>query len=98
VTEPYVMAVNDVDGVRVLSLTQVPPAGTTPAFAAAWASRQQANATGRCACGARLVMPNRAARRAARVRGEPAHATMLHEADCTASDDSLRELYRAGLN
>ena len=60
--------------------------------------RQQANATGRCECGATIQMPNRAERRAAAARGEPARAFMLHEADCTASDESLRELYIAGMN
>jgi surfactin synthase thioesterase subunit len=83
---------------RILVITCPPPAGASPAFTAAWLRRQRANATGRCECGAVIEMPNRAQRRAAKAHGELAHATMLHEADCPASDQSLRALYLAGLN
>jgi hypothetical protein len=83
---------------RILVITDMPPAGASPAFTAAWMRRQRANVTGRCECGAVIEMPNRAQRRAAKARGEPARATMLHEAGCPASDAALRELYLAGLN
>jgi hypothetical protein len=83
---------------RILVITDMPPAGASPAFTAAWMRRQRANATGRCECGAVIEMPNRAQRRAAKARGSPPRATMLHEADCPATDAALRGLYLAGLN
>lgn len=42
------------------------------------------NDGGTCPCGARLVLPNRAARRAAVRAGEPLSVKVAHESDCEA--------------
>lgn len=83
---------------KVLVIAATPPPGAPPAVIDAWLIRQRANLTGRCECGATITLPNRAARRAAEARGEPVRATMLHEADCPASDEALAALYRAALS
>jgi len=44
---------------------------------------------GRCPCGAGMVLPNRAARRAAKRSGRMVHMTVEHEDDCPAVDDVL---------
>ncbi len=97
-TEHYAAAIGEIGGVRVLSLTALPPPGTSPAFRSAWRTRQKANASGRCACGAQLALPNRRQRRAAQATGRVLHASMLHEADCPASDESLARLYHASMS
>ena len=48
--------------------------------------------TGRCPCGARMVLPNRAERRAARRHRTVGHVRVEHEPDCPARDDRLRFL------
>jgi hypothetical protein len=89
---------DDVSRRRILPVTEPPPPGASPAFIAGWERRQRANLTGRCDCGAQVQMPNRAERRAAAARGEPAHARWLHEDGCPASDQALAALWRASMS
>jgi hypothetical protein len=42
------------------------------------------NAGGTCPCGARAILPNRAARRRATRRGQAVQVTVPHEPDCLA--------------
>ena len=53
------------------------------------ARRRVVSVTGQCPCGARLVLPNRAARRAAKRSGCVLHFAVEHEDDCPAVDSTL---------
>lgn len=80
-------------------MPSVPAHLQTPAVQDAYDARLEANLTGTCpACGATAQLPNRRARRAAKARGEPAHATMEHESDCPVGDTVFRRLLTAGMN
>lgn len=48
------------------------------------ARRRVVNTGGTCPCGARLRLPNRAARRAARRAGRVLHTEVRHATDCPA--------------
>ena len=80
----------DVPGVGLVAyvLPVVPEAA--PAEAREGLARRRVVAhTGQCPCGARMVLPNRAERRAARRHGTVRHVTVEHEPDCPAGDDRL---------
>ena len=80
-------------------MPEMPKHLASPTLAHAWRLRAEANATLRCpSCGAKAVLPNRAARREAKARGEPAHAAMHHNNGCVVSDEGLRQAMRAGMN
>ena len=49
---------------------------------------------GTCPCGARLVLPNRAARRAAKRAGQVLDVHVEHEDDCPAITDALQRWQR----
>ncbi|GAA1106814.1 hypothetical protein GCM10009629_58030 [Pseudonocardia alni] len=53
------------------------------------ARRRVVQTGGTCPCGARMVLPNRAARRRAARLGEPGRAVAHHTADCPATDENL---------
>ena len=84
-----------IDGVRVLAVLPVVPEDASPEAREAIARRRVVMIEGRCPCGAvRRININRAARRAAHRKGQSAqlHATIVHEADCVASDAHLKTL------
>jgi hypothetical protein len=94
---PYAVAVAEIDGQRVLSMSRIEHT-SSPELAAALARRRRATATGRCECGAVMVLPNREARRAAARTGRVPAARMEHEVDCPCDDDSIRRLRSASLS
>jgi hypothetical protein len=53
------------------------------------ARRRIVECGGQCPCGARLVMPNRAARRRSKVRKGIVVTNTVHENDCPAADPTL---------
>ena len=53
------------------------------------ARRRIVAVTGECPCGAVLILPNRAERRAAKRTGQPTHLRCEHEDDCPAVDHVL---------
>ena len=97
-----------VNGQRCLTVVEECPSWATPELRKAWAIRREANATGRCACGAEFETlepyQNRHERRAAAAsarrtgqRAQPdfTEVTMDHGADCPAGDNSIRQLVQA---
>ena len=85
-------------GEKIMALTRACPDDAPPAFRAAWGIRAEANSTGRCsACGGTMTA-NRHERRKAKKLGEPAHAVILHEPDCVASDAGLERTWNASLS
>lgn len=85
-------------GEKIMALTRACPDDAPPAFRAAWQVRAEANATGRCpGCGA-VMASNRHERRKAEKLGEPAHAVILHEAWCPASDEGLERTWISSAN
>jgi len=56
------------------------------------ARRRIAALTGTCPCGATYRLPNRAQRRADQQAGRPSHITVVHEQECPATDETLRQL------
>ncbi len=59
------------------------------------ARRTLVNTGQTCPCGARLVVPSRAARRRAVRRQEVLHVTVEHEDDCPASDAAIEDALRS---
>ena len=89
----------EVGGERTLVVMDKMPAGASPALAAAYQIRKQANMTGTCpSCGATYTLPNRHARRAARAQGIAISVDMLHETGCPAGDDQMQRLTAAAMN
>lgn len=77
-------------GEKIMALTRACPDNAPPAYRAAHQVRTEANSTGRCSsCGA-VMTSNRHERRKAKALGEPAHAAIVHEPWCTASDERLQ--------
>jgi hypothetical protein len=53
------------------------------------ARRRITAATGHCPCGARVVWPNRAERRAAQRTGRALRVTVVHDDECPATNENL---------
>ncbi|GAC1569979.1 MAG: hypothetical protein NVS3B18_01660 [Candidatus Dormibacteria bacterium] len=83
-----------IDGVRVAAVLPVVPEDASAEVKEAVARRRIVMLKGSCPCGAIRRLPNRAARRAAQHGRTPLRlkATIVHEADCIASDEHLRAL------
>jgi hypothetical protein len=79
-------AVTNVAGKKALVLLLPIPENAPVDVREGLALRNVVNTGGTCACGAVAVLPNRAARR----RGV-AHMTAVHEDDCPATDENIRE-------
>ena len=80
----------DVPGVgRVAYVLPVVPESAPAEAREGLARRRVVAHTGQCPCGARMVLPNRADRRASRRSGTVRHVTVEHEDDCPARDDRL---------
>jgi hypothetical protein len=71
------------DGRAVVIDVEVPDDGPA-ALKEGLARRAIVNAGGICPCGARMILPNRAARRRATRLGKAIVVTILHEDDCPA--------------
>jgi len=83
----------DVPGLgRVAYLLPVVPESAPAEAREGLARRRVVAHTGQCPCGARMVLPNRADRRAARRHGTVGHVRVEHEDDCPATDDRLNFL------
>lgn len=78
-----------VDGDRTLFMLPAIADDAPPLVREGLARRRLVMLTGQCPCGANLVMPNRAQRRAAQRRREPVRVAVAHERDCPAVDDVL---------
>lgn len=75
------LTITNIDGERVALIQPTIPDDAPTGRKQGLAARRTANATGQCpACGARMQMPNRAARRALRIP----FAVFEHEDDCPA--------------
>lgn len=85
--------IKHIGGERVLVVDRDVPDDASQELKEALARRRIVNAGGQCPCGAKLIMPNRAQRRAAARRGEPLHAVIWHEPGCPAP---LGQTRRAG--
>ncbi len=80
-------------------MPSVPEHLTTPALRDAYRKRLRANLEGVCPeCGATMTLPNRRERRAAKARGEPAHASMAHTSSCPVGDDVFQKIMASGMN
>jgi hypothetical protein len=85
-------------GEKIMALTRSCPDNAPSVCRAAWVIRAEANACGRCSsCGA-TMQSSRHERRRAKVCGEPAHAVIVHEPDCVASDQGLERSWNASLS
>jgi hypothetical protein len=71
-------------GERVLILETEIPDNAPAEIKEGLARRAVVNAGGVCPCGARMVLPDRAARRRAARRGHAIEVTVPHETDCPA--------------
>jgi hypothetical protein len=78
-----------VDGERVAFLLAHAPESAPEAVKQGIALRNVVATGDPCACGARMVMPNRAARRRAARLGEIMNVTIEHEDDCPAVTSNL---------
>lgn len=89
------LTTREVPGIgRVAYVLPVVTESVPPAAREGLARRRITAMTGRCPCGARMVMPNRATRRARKGRNGAAvqHVAVEHEHDCPAGDERLSEL------
>ncbi len=75
------------DGRRALVVDSPIPDDVPEAVREGLARRAVVNRGGICPCGARLALPNRAARR----RGRVVRVLVEHELDCPAADDRITE-------
>ena len=82
---PIIFVETTIDGLKALVEIVPPPDGAPPAIVDAFNRRAQANITGQCACGGRLELPNRAQRRAAPRKGQPASSCFEHEPNCNCN-------------
>jgi hypothetical protein len=71
-------------GERVLILETEIPDNAPAEIKEGLTRRAVVNAGGTCPCGARMVLPDRAARRRAARRGHAIQVTVPHEPDCPA--------------
>ena len=78
-----------IGGLKALVEIVPPPDGAPPAIVDAFARRAHANIHGRCACGGRIQLPNRAQRRAAERKHRPASARFEHEPNCNVTDENI---------
>jgi hypothetical protein len=85
-------------GEKIVALTRSCPPDAPPAYRAARQLRAEANATGRCLSCAAVMASSRHERRKAKALGEPAHAVIVHEAWCAASDEGLERTWPASLS
>ncbi|MDO0937138.1 hypothetical protein QQY66_37500 [Streptomyces sp. DG2A-72] len=82
------ITVTRLGGQWALVVQPVIPDDAPGPFKNALAVRRAANTTGVCpGCGARMAMPNRAARRAAATAGRVVIATFVHDDDCAVLCD-----------
>jgi hypothetical protein len=99
---PHVALVGKLGGDKALVLTPDPAAPMfvgLPEVQHALVGRMRCYVDGRCPdCGAVWSYPNRAMRRAMTQRGEVVHGSMLHEHDCSVSDDAIQALVAARNN
>jgi hypothetical protein len=83
------LAVGEVDERGALFVLPVVSEADSPRTREGIARRRLGALSGACPCGARLVLPNRAQRRAVTRRGDRAriaHVAVEHEDDCPAID------------
>jgi hypothetical protein len=71
-------------GERVVILESEIPDNAPPDLKEGLSRRAIVNAGGTCPCGARMILPNRAARRRATRQGHAIEVTIQHEPDCLA--------------
>jgi hypothetical protein len=86
---PIIFVETTIAGMKALVEIVPPPDGAPAAIVDAFARRAQANIHGRCACGGRIEVPNRAQRRAAQRKHQPARARFEHEPNCNVTDENL---------
>jgi hypothetical protein len=86
---PLIFVETTIDGLKALVEIVPPPDGAPPAIVDAFTRRAQANIHGRCACGGSVQLPNRAARRAAQRKHQPAPARFEHEPNCNVTDENI---------
>jgi acyl-CoA reductase-like NAD-dependent aldehyde dehydrogenase len=88
VTKPielrYRTRLTHLDGEPALVVDAEIPDTAPAAVKEGLARRAAVNAGGTCPCGARAILPNRAARRRAARTGQLLHITVSHEPDCPA--------------
>jgi hypothetical protein len=77
------------DGDTVAFLLPSVPDDAPDAVREGIARRRITAVEGTCPCGAGLILPNRAARRAAKRAGGQIRMTVEHEPDCPAVDETL---------
>ncbi len=91
-TAAYDFLVVDADTGELVGLALAnPPSGASPLVREGFARRHAAALTGRCPCGGRTILPNRAERRAAARNRRAARARLEHEDGCPAIAPAVRE-------
>ena len=71
-------------GERILIFESEIPDNAPPDIKEGLSRRAIVNGGGTCPCGARMILPNRAARRRATRHGHAIEVTIQHEPDCPA--------------
>jgi hypothetical protein len=97
--EGEIIIVDDPQLGRVAHVLPTIPDGAPSPIAEGIARRRIAAITGECPCGARRVLPNRAARRRAKRDGEALRSFVVfaHEEDCSADTETLIRMTRLWL-
>lgn len=93
-TQQWDVTLTEHGGERIAAVLQVIPDAAPPAVREGLARRRIVSTTGRCPCGGRLTLPNRAERRRARKQGRVIHADVEHELECPAISPQLEQWMR----